>query len=258
MVVPDRVVQAQRLVALAPLVAGPLVLVDDDRGHAELPQPRAERDAALAAADDQHVRLRGVAERLSLVLPLLRPRPRCPGRLPCTAPSTRDGPLRLLVALQFLQRRQQRPRLRRLLSRRCPTPRPTAVSNSMNAETTPPSSVGVLAGAEARRVGAGEAFAEHVGDLVAALDGLDVPGERDQVAPEAVGGELRDRAIDVAGGQRRLEIGEPGGDPLLRSEAGGTAKRLRHVTHHTPSRRPPQGLQRGRLAGKCDGEHNRH
>jgi len=100
------------------------------------------------------------------------------------------------------------------------------------------------------KLGAFEALAEHVCNLVSALDGLDVPGERDEVAPEAVGGELRDRAIDVARGQRRLEIGEPGGDPVLRSEAGGTAKRLRHVTHHTPSRRPPQGVAAGAVGGK--------
>ena len=40
-VVPDRVVQAQRLVAAAPLVAGTGPLVDDDRRHAELAQPGA-------------------------------------------------------------------------------------------------------------------------------------------------------------------------------------------------------------------------
>ena len=57
-VVPDRVVQAERLVALAPGVAGALVALDDDRRHAELAQPRAERDAALPAADDHDVGLR--------------------------------------------------------------------------------------------------------------------------------------------------------------------------------------------------------
>ena len=40
-VVPDRVVQAQRLVAVAPLVAGPRVLVDHQRRYAELAQPRS-------------------------------------------------------------------------------------------------------------------------------------------------------------------------------------------------------------------------
>src|SRR4029079_8613441 len=102
-----------------------------------------------------------------------------------------------------------------------------------------------LVDAEPRRFGAFEALAEHVCNLVSALDGLDVPGERDKVAPEAVGGELRDRAIDVARGQRRLEIGEPGGDPGLRSEAGGPAKRLRHVPPPHPAAARRKGCSGG-------------
>ncbi len=92
----------------------------------------------------------------------------------------------------------------------------------------------LLAGAEPRRVGACQACAEHACDLVPPLDGLDVPGERDQVAPEAVGGELRDRTVDIAHRERRLEVGEPGGDPILRGEGGGMVHHLSHVTHHTP------------------------
>ena len=61
-VVPDGIVQVQRLVALAPLVAGPIVLVDDQGRNPEPLQPRPERDAALAAADDEAVGLAGAAE----------------------------------------------------------------------------------------------------------------------------------------------------------------------------------------------------
>src|SRR5271163_1707546 len=68
MVVPDRIVQAERLIALAPGIAGPLIPFDDDRGHAELPQARAEPDPALAAADDEHVGLRIRAEFLCLLV----------------------------------------------------------------------------------------------------------------------------------------------------------------------------------------------
>ena len=57
MVVPDGVVQAERLVALAPAVARPLVFLDDDGGNAKLPEPRTERNAALATADDDAIRL---------------------------------------------------------------------------------------------------------------------------------------------------------------------------------------------------------
>src|SRR3546814_12840399 len=61
-VVPDGVVQAERLVALAPGIARPLVLLDDDGGNAEALQPRAQRDAALAAADDDALGLARMAE----------------------------------------------------------------------------------------------------------------------------------------------------------------------------------------------------
>ena len=56
MVVPDRIVQAERLVALAPGIARPLVRIDDQRRHADPLQPCAQPDAALPAADDQHER----------------------------------------------------------------------------------------------------------------------------------------------------------------------------------------------------------
>src|SRR6185295_11216665 len=73
-VVPDRVVQAERLVALAPRVPGALVALDDDGRDTELPQPRAERDPALAAADDHDLRLLRAPELLSLAAARLEPR----------------------------------------------------------------------------------------------------------------------------------------------------------------------------------------
>ena len=110
-VVPDRVVQAQRLVAAAPLVAGPRVLVDHERRHAELAQPGAERDAALAAADDQHVglgrRSRGSRPRARAA----RPRSRGPGWRRARRPAAGGRALRLLVALELVERGEQRPGL---------------------------------------------------------------------------------------------------------------------------------------------------
>src|SRR5262245_25950061 len=76
MVVPDRVVQAQRLVALAPLISRPFVPVEHDRGHAELTQSGTERDTALTAADHHHIGLHGLPERGVLRGALLGPRPR--------------------------------------------------------------------------------------------------------------------------------------------------------------------------------------
>src|SRR5438445_12053156 len=73
MVIPDRVVQGQRLVALAPRVAGPGIAIDDDRGHAELAQPRAQSNAALPATNDDYVRLADVAELVGFEPALLEP-----------------------------------------------------------------------------------------------------------------------------------------------------------------------------------------
>ncbi len=62
MVVPDGIVQAERLVPLAPAVARPLVLFDDDRRNAELTKARTKRDATLAAANNDDIGLLGVTE----------------------------------------------------------------------------------------------------------------------------------------------------------------------------------------------------
>src|SRR5260221_2686823 len=73
MVVPDRIVQADRLVTLAPAVAGSFTFLDDDRRHIELAQPGCQRDAALTAANDDAIGLTRVAEfgsfRLAVFLP---------------------------------------------------------------------------------------------------------------------------------------------------------------------------------------------
>src|ERR1700686_5932367 len=73
MVIPDRIMQAERLVTLAPAVAWPFVFFDDNRRHIELAQPGSERDAALTAANDDAIGLTRVAEfscfRLAFFLP---------------------------------------------------------------------------------------------------------------------------------------------------------------------------------------------
>src|SRR5437762_10964300 len=108
MVVPDGVVQGQRRVALAPRVAGPGIAIDDDRGHAELAQPRAQSNAALPATNDDYVRLGDVAELVGFEPALLEP---ClPIRDGAVLDSFRSPvTLRLLVALKIVQRRQQCP-----------------------------------------------------------------------------------------------------------------------------------------------------
>ena len=54
----DLVVQHQRVIALAPVVADALAAIDDERVDAECGQPRGGRKSGVAAADDEH---RGIA-----------------------------------------------------------------------------------------------------------------------------------------------------------------------------------------------------
>jgi hypothetical protein len=59
--------------------AGPRVLLDDDGGNAEALEPSAERDAALAAADDDAIGLHRVAERRLVRALALEPAPAIAG-----------------------------------------------------------------------------------------------------------------------------------------------------------------------------------
>src|SRR5690606_8940313 len=56
-----------------------------------------------------------------------------------------------------------------------------------------------------RRLGGGKLRLQHVAHLIAAFDGLDVPGEGDEVAPVALLGEKADGIVDPAGGKGRAE-----------------------------------------------------
>ena len=51
------VVQGQRVIALAPVVADARLAVDDQRVDAELRQARGDRKPGLPAADDEHGRV---------------------------------------------------------------------------------------------------------------------------------------------------------------------------------------------------------
>src|SRR3954454_20803889 len=214
MVVPDRVVQAERLVALAPRVPRMRVALDDDRGHAELAQPRPERDAALAATDDHDVRLRLVAELPGLALALLEPRLAAGPRavLGTGRPARSDG---LLMALELVQSGEQRPRLA-VLEAQVP-----AAAPDLGLELDPRlgdavGGRGRLGRTPAAGLRVAERGVEHRPDAVPALDRLDVPRECDEVAPVAVVAEQIGRGGGVALCQRILEAREPridlGGD----------------------------------------------
>ncbi len=212
MVVPDRVVQAQGLVAGAPLVPGAGVAVHDDGGDVELAQPGAQGDAALPAADDQHVGLAGVAELGGLGLAALQPglpvlvRPVLGAHRPVPAGL-------LLVAGQLVQRGQQGPRLA------VGQPQVAAPAPDGGLEVDPRLVDAVGAGGllalghpEPGRVDPVQHLGQPGAHGVLPLGGGDVPGEGDQVAPEAGGGEQLDGGVDVPGGERGLEVGQPGLD----------------------------------------------
>ncbi len=205
MVVPDRVVQAERLVAVAPAVAGAVVLLDDDRRHAELPQPCAERDATLTTTDDQRVGLAGVAQFAGLRLALLLPaRPVLRSTMLRTE---RPGEAkRLLETLEFDERGQQRPDPAVAQpDQPVAAPDPGLEADPGGGHTPLFRRDLALGDAPARRCRALELMAQHVGDLGAALHGLDVPGEGDEVAPVAVLREHLRGAVDVPGLEGRTE-----------------------------------------------------
>src|SRR4051812_21370253 len=74
MVIPNRIMQAERLVTLTPAVAGPFIFLDDDCWHIELAQPSSEGDAALTATNDDAIGLTRVAEFSSFRLAVFFPR----------------------------------------------------------------------------------------------------------------------------------------------------------------------------------------
>ena len=183
-VVPDRVVQAQRLVALAPRVAGALVALADDRRHAELAQPRPEPDRALPAADDHDLGLLGVPERLGFLHARLEPR----HAVAVGAVLDALGPVRafrLLMALELVQRREQRPRLA-VAQAQQPVAAPRRGLERDPRRRDPVGRVRRLRRVPAAGLHVLELRVEHRLDLTRPLDGLEVPRERDQVAPEAL------------------------------------------------------------------------
>ena len=61
-VVPHGVVQAERLVAIPPRIAGAIILFNNERRHFQAFQPRRQSDAALSATDNDEVGLSCVTQ----------------------------------------------------------------------------------------------------------------------------------------------------------------------------------------------------
>jgi hypothetical protein len=138
------------------------------------------------------------------------------GPLPVHAMLGAHGPawaFRLLVALELVQGGEQGPGLA-IAQPQLPVP---ATHGGLEVDPGLGDAAGLrgflaVGDLPAGRLDPIQGGAQHVGDVGASLEGPDVPGERDQVTPEAVLGEQAGGLIRVVGGQGRAELGEPGGD----------------------------------------------
>ena len=226
-VVPDGVVQAERLVAAAPLSRR--AARAGRRRSSVTPSWRSRAPSAMPPWPppiDHDVGLRGRG-RGSLDLGARASPATSPGpcAAPCSTPFGRLAPwcsswplssssvVSSVQAPSVVQPQQARAAPDRGLERdprRRSTPSASAGSSPSAIRKSSASVVSIVC-------------REQVGDPVAALDGLDVPGERDEVAPEAGRGEQARRALGVPGGERGLEVGQPPLDPLAGADGSATA-----------------------------------
>src|SRR4249919_668438 len=105
MVVPDRIVKDEGLVAVTPGIARSLVLLKYDGRHANPTEAGAERNAALAAADDDAIGLPGITERGLLSGPARKPGFAVPDRAMDDA-MLAGGAIALFESFEFGHRRQ--------------------------------------------------------------------------------------------------------------------------------------------------------
>src|SRR6266404_2906234 len=108
MIIPNRIMQAERLVTLTPAVARPFVFFDNDCRHIELAQPGSQCDAALTATNDDAIGLTRVAEFLGFRLAFFLPRFSVAFGAVFRPHRTVEADW-LFVPLEFAHGRQQRP-----------------------------------------------------------------------------------------------------------------------------------------------------
>src|SRR3984893_5755038 len=205
MIIPNWIMQAERLVTLAPAVAWPLVLFEDDCRHIELAQPGSQCDAALTTTNDNAIGLPRVAEFGSFRLAFFLPRFSIAlGAMFCPHRTVEAN--WLFVPLEFAHGRQQRPYSAVLQAHMAKAAGDLgfelypALCNSIRFR-----SVLTVRNFPVRRLRIGELRLEHVANLVLALHCLDVPGEGHEVAPVAVRLKEIDGLFHLASGQRLIE-----------------------------------------------------
>ena len=197
-VVPDRVVQAQRLVALAPGSPGRAFFSTMIVGT---PSRRSRAPSAMPPWPPPTITTVGLVRVAELGLGLARARARSCGRVHAvldalvarSGPSAPRSPSARSCVVSSVQRLAVRqPQVAAAAA--------TAVSKREPASVTPPASRGLaLDRAKPRGAVAASVARSSCRDAVVALRGGDVPGEGDQVAPEAVVAEQRRRPVDVPG-----------------------------------------------------------
>ena len=173
--------------------------VDDQRRHAQPLQPRAEPDAALAAAHDQHEGLARSAELGCIGLAAVGPGRAVTNGAVLDAEIARGAAL-LLEALELHQRGEQGERLAVL------QPQMATSATDRGLEGEPALAALELEGARRHLAQPG---VEHGGDRRPALERRDVPGEGHQVAPVTLLGEQRCCRGAVAAFDCTAEAGQP-------------------------------------------------
>src|SRR5262245_15740048 len=205
MIVPNGIVQAERLVSPAPAVAGPLVFFNDDRRHLELAQPGSEGDATLTATNDDAIRLPRVAEFRRLCMALFLPCPSITIGTVLDAHWTLEAK-RFLVPLEFAHGRQQRPDQTALQANVAEAASDFGIE--LNPTFNNPVGFGsalTVGNSPVRRLRCRQARLEHVANLVLTLHRLDVPGEGHEVPPIAIRLKEIDGTLHVSSGQRLVQ-----------------------------------------------------
>src|SRR5258705_4442466 len=108
MIIPNRIMQTEGLVAFAPAVARSFIFFDDDRRYIKLAQTGSQRDAALTATNNDTIGLTRVAEFGSFPLAFFLPRFSIAfGAVFCSHRTVEARSL--FVTFEFDHGRQQRP-----------------------------------------------------------------------------------------------------------------------------------------------------
>ena len=175
----------------------------------------AKRDRALAAADDQHVRLGLVAELLDLLVAQFLPG--LGARIDTVPCAERPGEARFLfMTLEFGHRGQKRPDDAVLESDEAIASRDIGFERNPGFEHA----IGLgrhlaLCDAPVTGLHALQAIGQHVADLITPFHGFDVPGEGEEIPPIALGAEQRDGSVNIASRQCGVELAQKRGHPSV-------------------------------------------